>query len=275
MLAYRLILLLKVIAWTVGLAGCINSSIYAESNLNKVSISQHSKLHQPPMIEDKRTISGMKTTKIVLAWNQYSYNILKKKPDAGVESTIIINKQTAGAYFRYRDVYVVHPFYRCANRGVPGVPTQCLQFLDEIIHQFQPQFIVALQSAGIIYGTENDLMKLYAVQSIFFDDQCYPIPNKLETHLDPAVVLYSLSFTKHYEASYCGQSSILLNSNSLSFPLVFKKLPPESQPHVLIIAGVTDLDRQNATLAFDMYEKHKKKIAEKMVDYVEAHFISQ
>ena len=101
--------------------------------------------------------------RIILCWNRFSYNHLKDKVMAHQNAVVRHSRNSDFEYFSFKNNLIIHPFYLCANHTVPRIHHQCIHFVSDLIKHHHPNQIISLQSAGLIGGKQQDLLKLFQI----------------------------------------------------------------------------------------------------------------
>ena len=198
---------------------------------------------------------------------------MKSNPSRGEETPIVINGKTAGYSYKYYNAIVVWPLAACANHGTQKKQIECYQFVSHILSHYSPQLIVSLQTGGMHpLSNRINIGKLFKIVRINYKGKCLTIPNQIASTLPSAVELYTDAYHADKER-ICDSSNVVLSSNSLSFPIIMGE-KNNGAPKLLVIAGLTDLDKDNPSLSKKEYERNKWVVALKMVNYINQHFIN-
>ena len=213
------------------------------------------------------------TPLIILSWNKYTFDIMKSNPSRGKETPIVIHGKTAGYYYKYYNAVVVWPLATCANLGVKGKPTECIQFIKYLLSNYSPKLIVSLQTGGMHPNSnKTNIGTLFKIVRINYKGECLTIPNQIASALPPAVELYTTAYHSKKQKT-CDSHNVMLSSNSLGFPIVMGE-KNDGSPKLLVIAGLTDFDRDNPSLSKKEYSDNKWAVALEIVNYVNQHFIN-
>ena len=220
--------------------------------------------------------ASTKTDTAVISWNKESFNAIEKTLHPSQMHHFASFHDHIAEYFVYHHTLFIHPYAACANTYVQSLPFQCINFLIRTLQTFHPRQIIALQSSGVIDKkyAKKQLLKLYAPHAIYYNHHCYPLPNLLKDKpsLPQATIIYTSSFVNRFsQKSYCKNTNILLDSNSLSIILVshiYKFFGfTRNFPQTSVISVVTDLDDKSAKTARAEYEKDNVAAGKKIAAY--------